>query len=100
MRPTQNVPYSLYAAAPDFLARCEAETDGDVRHLGRYLSFAYTCPNCGPRVVDLTPEFPYSGPNSTWTCSHCAAVMRLDSVQPIKGIPKAVTLTSLIRESA
>jgi ribosomal protein L37AE/L43A len=98
MNDRQNVPYDLYGAAPaDFLVKCGAETDRDVRHLGRYLTFAYTCPNCGPRHVELSPDFPYSGPNSTWTCSHCAGVMHLDSVVPVVGTPKSVTLTSKIR---
>lgn len=95
----QNVPYSLFVSSPDFLRRCMEEDEGDVRHLGRYLTFIYNCPNCGPREVALTPDYPYVGPNTTWPCSHCAAVMRLQSVQPVKGVPKRVTLDSIIRAS-
>jgi hypothetical protein len=91
--------YSTPAEIARFIAQCEAEGENDVRHLGRYLTFSYSCPNCGPnQLVDLTPDYPYCGPNSVWTCKRCASVMRLDSPIPVKGTPKAC-MTTLIRSS-
>jgi hypothetical protein len=95
----QNVPYSLFVAADDFMERCAAEDDRDIRHLGRRLTFAYTCPNCGPRLVTLGPEYPYCGANCSWTCAHCAAVMTLVSPAPVEGTPKKC-MTTIIRNSS
>lgn len=95
----QNVPYSLYVASKDFLQKCQQEDDRDVRHLGRYLTFSYTCPGCGPKLVDLTPDYPYCGANSVWTCSICYEVMILNNEIPVNGIPKKC-MTTRIRESS
>jgi ribosomal protein L37AE/L43A len=95
------MPSGLYAGgnSPSFVDECAAESDSDVRHIGRYLSFAYECFNCGTQIVELTPDYPYCGANSTWTCKHCAAVMRLKSPIPIKGTPKKC-MTTIIRSSS
>lgn len=92
---------SLYMLSEEyrkFVAKCAAEDDRDVRHLGRHLTFSYTCPNCGPSLVSLTPDYPYCGANNDWTCSRCAAVMRLNSPVPVEGIPKACTFTAIRKE--
>lgn len=94
-----NVPYSLYHADKLFVAKCALEGDRDPRHLGRYLTFAYECPNCGAKEVTLPPNYPYAGASTTWTCNKCAAVMRLVSPIPIRGTPKSITLESLVRSS-
>ncbi len=44
----QNVPYSLYVAAPGFFKRCMEENDTDVRHLGRFLWFGISAKSAGP----------------------------------------------------
>ena len=92
----QNNPLTLFVADPDFFDRCAAEGDHDIRHLGRDLWFEYLCPNCGPKIVHLPPDYPYCGANVTWTCDHCAAVMRLRSSEPVRGVPKAC-MTTFIR---
>ena len=91
----QNVPYSLFVAAPDFLIKCKQESDNDVRHLGRDLWFEYLCPNCGTRFVHLTPDYPYVGANNVWTCDSCYAVMNLCDPEPCAGIPKKCTNTHI-----
>ncbi len=92
-----NNPYSLFVAPPDHEKKCSEEDNRDIRHLGRYLTFEYTCPNCGIRQVELPPDYPYCGPNNTWPCSHCAAVMRLNSAIPLSGIPKSC-MSTILRE--
>jgi ribosomal protein L37AE/L43A len=66
---------------------CTAHLEGiyDVRHIGRYLIYEYCCPDCGSQFVPFDPDYPYCGPNTVWTCRHCANVMRLVSAQPIYG---------------
>lgn len=93
----QNVPYSLYVAPPNFMQKCESESDNDVRHLGRHLTYGYTCKNCGPQKVHFSPDYPYAGPNSHWTCEHCYSVMKLDSVVPLSGNTKKCSLLSVAR---
>lgn len=88
---------SLYSWNSEFLAKCRNEGDRDPRHLGRYLTYAYECPRCGRKEITLTPDYPYCGPNSTWTCSACACVMTLSSTVPVRGKPKSITLESVNR---
>jgi len=95
----QNVPYSLYNSSPDFYFKCRSEDDRDARHLGRFLTFEYDCPNCGKKEVTLPPDYPYTGASTTWTCSKCAAVMSLVTPIPLRGDPKSITLESLKRNS-
>jgi len=76
---------SLYVPDLDAEEKARAEGPNDVRHLGRYLIYLYTCLNCGPCHVAYDPDYPYCGPNSIWTCCHCAAVMRLQDPSPVIG---------------
>lgn len=92
---TQNNPYSLYTAPKDFKECCEEEGENDIRHLGRWLWFEYFCKNCGTKYVLLSPDYPYCGANSTWTCDSCAAVMQLCDINPIAGKPKKCTITQI-----
>lgn len=80
-----------------YIETCMAEDDRDPRHLGRYLTFKYDCPKCGERFVSLTPDYPYTGANSVWTCDRCYSVMKLISPKPVQGNPKSITLESIVR---
>jgi hypothetical protein len=94
----QNVPYSLYVAAPDFFKKCVEESDTDMRHLGRFLWFEYFCEKCGTKFVLLPPDYPYCGASSEWTCDECAGVMHLCDPEPVAGTPKKC-MTTMIRQS-
>jgi hypothetical protein len=91
-------PNNLLVLPEGWVEGCAAESDDDVRHIGRYLIFRYLCKRCGPQLVQLTPDYPYCGPNSVWTCCHCYSVMRLESQEPVVGVPKKGS-TTVVRSS-
>jgi ribosomal protein L37AE/L43A len=100
MREPYEYPNLLTVLPRGWVEQCAAEEDADIRHIGRYLTFRYACPKCGPQLVQLTPDYPYCGPNSVWTCSHCASVMKLESTTPFTGTAKNCDTTAIRRPAS
>ena len=67
----------------------------DLRYFGTNATYSYLCPRCDVQLVDIPPDYPYPGPNSTATCCHCYQVMRLTSATPVEGTSRFPFVTEI-----